>query len=319
MKTLYRAARVHTMGYPETGEWLLTDGRHVQRVGTGEPPQADRVVALPGATIVPGFIDSHVHLTPTGQSLDDEDVAATTSAQELLGIARRRRGDGRDPVIMSGFDETRWDRPLHPTLQELDAAGGEVPLVIFRADGHIALANSAAIAASGVEAEFGVEHDPEGEPTGRLTQQASAKLSRWATAALSDHQIQALQLKAAALAASRGVTSVHEMQMPHDSGLRDLQVFLGHRDRLPSTPFPSWPPWTCRWPSTTGSPPWGGTSRWTGPSGRGPRRSPFPMRTGRGTARRTTPMTSWRRSSRGDTRRASRWGCTPSGTAASSR
>jgi len=226
------------MGYPETGEWLLTDGRHVQRVGTGEPPSADRVVALPGATIVPGFIDSHVHLTPTGQSLDDADVAATGSAQELLGIARRRRDEGRDPVVMAGFDETRWDVPAHPTLADLDEAGGEIPLVIFRVDGHIALANSAAIAASGVQAEFGVERDPGGEPTGRLTQQAGAKLSRWATAALSDHQIQALQLKAAALAASRGVTSIHEMQMPHDSGLRDLQVLLGHRERLPIDTLP---------------------------------------------------------------------------------
>ncbi len=215
------------MSYPPTGEWLLTDGRHIQRVGTGEPPDADRVVELPGATVIPGFVDSHVHLTPTGQSLDDEDVRNAGSAEELLGIARRRRESGLDPVVMSGFDETRWERPTHPTLAELDAAGGDVALVIFRADGHVALADSAAIAASGVEAEFGVERDPGGAPTGRLMQQASAKLRRWATAALSDHQIQAMQLKGAALAASRGVTSIHEMQMP-----------LGHRDRLPVDALP---------------------------------------------------------------------------------
>ena len=226
------------MSHPETGEWLLTDGRHVERAGTGEPPRADRVIALPGATVIPGFIDSHVHLTPTGQSLEDADVEAAGSAKELLAIAYGRRASGRDPIVMSGFDETRWDRPAHPTLADLDAAGGDIPLVIFRADGHIALASSAAIAASGVEGEFGVERDDDGAPTGRLTQQASAKLSRWATAALTDHQIQALQLKAAALAASRGVTSVHEMQMPHDSGLRDLQVLLGHRDRLPVDAMP---------------------------------------------------------------------------------
>ena len=227
------------MGYPPTGEWLLVDGRHVQRVGTGEPPPADRVVAIPGATIIPGFIDSHVHLTPTGQSLGDQDVAATRSAGELLAIAQARRASAPDdPIVMSGFDETRWDRPDHPTLEDLDRVGGDAPLAIFRADGHIALANAAAITASGVEAEFGVERAEDGAPTGRLTQQASAKLSRWATAALTDHQIQALQLKGAALAASRGITSIHEMQMPHDSGLRDLQVFLGHRERLPVDALP---------------------------------------------------------------------------------
>ena len=227
------------MGYPPTGEWLLVDGRHVQRVGTGEPPPADRVVAIPGATIIPGFIDSHVHLTPTGQSLGDQDVAATRSAGELLAIAQARRASAPDdPIVMSGFDETRWDRPDHPTLEDLDRVGGDAPLAIFRADGHIALANAAAITASGVAAEFGVERAEDGAPTGRLTQQASAKLSRWATAALTDHQIQALQLKGAALAASKGITSIHEMQMPHDSGLRDLQVFLGHRERLPVDALP---------------------------------------------------------------------------------
>ena len=50
MRTLYRAALVRTLTYPQTGEWLLTDGRHVERVGSGEPPAADRIVDLPGAT-----------------------------------------------------------------------------------------------------------------------------------------------------------------------------------------------------------------------------------------------------------------------------
>ena len=90
MRTLYRAARVHTLSYPATGEWLLIDERHVQRVGTGDPPQADRVVDLPGTTIVPGFIDTHVHLSGTGESLDNEDVRLVRSRAELLGLAGAR-------------------------------------------------------------------------------------------------------------------------------------------------------------------------------------------------------------------------------------
>ena len=54
MKTLYRASRVHTLSYPAVGEWVLVDGRHIERVGVGEVPHADRTVDLPGTTILPG-------------------------------------------------------------------------------------------------------------------------------------------------------------------------------------------------------------------------------------------------------------------------
>ena len=46
MKTLYRATRVRTLSHTVDGEWLLVDGRHVERVGSGDPPAADRTVEL---------------------------------------------------------------------------------------------------------------------------------------------------------------------------------------------------------------------------------------------------------------------------------
>ena len=108
------------------------------------------------------------------------------------------------------------------------------PLMIHRADGHLALANSAALEAAGIRSdEEGVERDVAGAPTGRITKDAVERLGRWASASLDDHAIQELQLQAAALGAANGVTSAHEMSMPHWLGLRDLQVFLGHRERLP--------------------------------------------------------------------------------------
>ena len=233
MKTLFRASRVHTLSFPESGEWILVDGRHIQRVGSGAPPDADRVVDLPGATVLPGFIDTHVHLTATGLALGNRDTEETTSAAALLDLARARASKGDGPVVLRGFDETRWDHPRHPGLDELDAVTSR-PLVLYRADGHMALANSAALQAAGLtEEEGGVERDASGRPTGRVTQEALHRMARWAAGSLDDHAIQELQLQAAALGASRGVTAVHEMSMPSWFGLRDLQVFLGHRERLP--------------------------------------------------------------------------------------
>ncbi|HEX6131754.1 MAG TPA: amidohydrolase family protein, partial [Actinomycetota bacterium] len=150
----------------------------------------------------------------------------------LLAIARARASTGDGPVWLQGFDETRWARPEHPTLVELDAATDR-PLAVFRADGHVALANRAAIAAAGLDAADGVERDATGAPTGRIVRAAERELRRWAAASLDVRAIEELQLRAAALAAARGVTSIHEMSMPHWHGLRDLDVFLGHRRLLP--------------------------------------------------------------------------------------
>lgn len=238
MRTLYRASRVHTLSYPQAGEWVLIDDRHVQRVGGGDPPEADRIVELPGATILPGFIDTHVHLTRTGSALANRDVEAAGSVAELLAIARERASAGEGPVVLIGFDESRWGDPTHPGIAELDAVTSR-PLMIHRADGHMALANSAALDAAGLRSdEEGVERDAKGEPTGRVTRDAVERLGRLAYSSIDDNEIQELQLRAAALGASNGVTAAHEMSMPHWLGLRDLQVFLGHRDRLPMDVVP---------------------------------------------------------------------------------
>jgi predicted amidohydrolase YtcJ len=238
VRTLYRASRVHTLAYPQTGEWVLIDDRHVQRVGSGEPPEADRVVDLPGATVLPGFIDTHVHLTGTGSALANRDVEAARSAVELLALARARASEGEGPVVLIGFDESRWEDRTHPGIAELDAVTDR-PLMIHRADGHMALVNSAALEAADIRSnEEGVERDTNGAPTGRITRDAVGRLGRWAAASMEDNEIEELQLRAAAMGAANGVTAAHEMSMPHWLGLRDLQVFLGHRERLPMDVVP---------------------------------------------------------------------------------
>jgi predicted amidohydrolase YtcJ len=233
VRTLYRASHVLTLGHPPSGDWLLVDGRHVQRVGTGQAPEADRVVDLPGATIVPGFVDAHVHLTSTGLSLSNQDVEAASSREELLALARGRAAADPEPVVLlQGFDETRWEDPRFPSLDELDAITDR-PLVLARADGHVAVANSAALTfAQALDAE-GCDRDGHGRPTGRVTREANRRVGRWAAEARTEHRIEELQLDAAVVAASLGITCVHEMAMPGEHGFRDVEVFLRHREKLP--------------------------------------------------------------------------------------
>src|SRR5207237_1019755 len=63
--------------------------------------------------------------------------------------------------------------------------------------------------------------------------QANRTLQRWFHEALTDHELRELQLQAAAMAASRGVTCVHEMAIPASHGRREVEVLLDHRAQLP--------------------------------------------------------------------------------------
>jgi predicted amidohydrolase YtcJ len=232
VRTLYRASRVHTLGHPPTGEWLLIDDRHVQRIGAGEPPAADRTVDLPGATIIPGLIDSHVHLTSTGISVADGDVRAAMSAADLLDAVTARAATNEDEVLaLQGFDESTWGDPTLPTIADLDRT--PTPLVIRRTDGHVALVNRLALEASGAADADGVLRDAEGAPTGLVRWDANRVVGAWVAATRSAHRIEELQLIAAGLAAMRGVTAVHEMALPEEFGMRDVEILLAHRAQLP--------------------------------------------------------------------------------------
>ena len=210
------------------GEWLLVDERHIQRVGTGDPPEADLTIELPGTTIVPGFIDSHVHLTSTGRSLTNEDVRGSTSKEHLLGLVAERSAAGTSPVHLEGFDESGWDRPDLPTGAELDALT-PLPVVLTRTDGHISVVSAEVFTALDLTDAEGVEVDEDGQPTGRITKEANRRVSAWVESSYERQRIEEFQLQAAGLAASRGVTAVHEMSLD----VSDLDVLVGHRGRLP--------------------------------------------------------------------------------------
>lgn len=232
MRTLYRASRVHTLAHPRTGEWVLVDGRHVERVGTGEPPEADRVVELPGTTILPGFVDAHVHLTGTGIHHRAARIAESRSIGELLDALDEIVAARSGPVLVHGFDESGWPERRAPTLEELDRIT-DAPLAVVRTDGHVTHANARAIEDAGLGGVDGVELDAAGAATGRLVRQANTRIQRWFHEHLDAREVEELQLAAASLAVAHGVTCVHEMSMIRERGVRDLQILLGHRDRLP--------------------------------------------------------------------------------------
>lgn len=99
-----------------------------------------------GRTVLPGFVDAHMHFLHVGVKQMRPDLRDTTSLEDALEQVRRwiDKNPGDGPVTAEGWDESRWPEKRPPTRQELDAVTDR-PLVFRRIDGHFAVANHPAL------------------------------------------------------------------------------------------------------------------------------------------------------------------------------
>ena len=180
---------------------------------------AANVVDLGGALVLPGFIDSHTHFLAGGFALKSIQLRAARSREEFVAlIAAKARELGKGRWVVNGdWDHQEFSPPELPRKDWIDAVTPDNPVCVNRLDGHMILANSAALKLAGVTKDTPVPpggeivKDPAtGEPTGILKDMAMdlvyAKIPEPSFA-------EKLEAAEASLrhAAENGVTSVHEM------------------------------------------------------------------------------------------------------------
>jgi predicted amidohydrolase YtcJ len=149
--------------------------------------QATRVIDLQGKTVVPGMTDAHYHLLGVGQREVTLNLEGSASLEDFLARVRERVGRAKPGAWVTGrgWIETFWKPQAFPTRQDLDRIAPDNPLYLVRADGHGAVANSAALKLAGVTREtpnpFGGEilkDKATGEPTGMLLDAAKELVTR---------------------------------------------------------------------------------------------------------------------------------------------
>ncbi len=136
--------------------------------------------AANGTFVFPGFNDAHTHLGSAGQTKLNLDLSGVKSLDDMLtkiAIFADALADGH--WITGGrWDHTAWAKKVLPTRQDLDKVTGGHPAFLERVDGHIAIANSAALAAAGITGKTAppqggaIDLDAKGEPTGILRESA---------------------------------------------------------------------------------------------------------------------------------------------------
>ena len=134
-----------------------------------------RVVDLEGQALLPGFIDAHGHYPGAGiyavhVDLNAPPIGDVTNIDQLVAkLAARVAEGGDDWVVGWGYDDTLLAEKRHPTRRDLDRASPERPIALWHVSGHLAVLNSAALDAVGIDA---ATDDPEG---GVIRREAGAR------------------------------------------------------------------------------------------------------------------------------------------------
>lgn len=225
---LLTADRIVTLGRGRyRARALLLRGSKVAWVGNDPelaPPHEQRI-DFDGCTIGPAFVDSHVHLTPTGVALLGLDLRGVRGPEELLHAVRLHAEHHTGRVIWGhGWDAHAWDAAL-PSPAELSAASGGRPVTLARIDGHSTLVDTTTLGAAPLSRSGGIERDSEGRPTGLLRRDANKVAKRWAIGAMSEVELGRARHEVARLAASRGIATVHEMGGPDAMGADDFDAW----------------------------------------------------------------------------------------------
>jgi predicted amidohydrolase YtcJ len=155
---------VHANGYAldakgQRFEAVVVDGERIVAVGSTADlmlqfaSRVDGILDLQGATVVPGLVDSHMHIAAVGEQALKLNLSGVRSKQALLDRvdewARRLAPD--EWVLGGGWDDNRFVDRILPTLEELNGAAGGRPMLLNRICQHAFLANSAALHLAGID------------------------------------------------------------------------------------------------------------------------------------------------------------------------
>ena len=218
---------------------VIDDGRFVF-VGTDEAAKDDwcnaaRAIDLKGATVFPGFTDSHQHLEGVGRRTKTLSLFGIDSLDKTVAAIERWAADIAPGgwVLGRGWIEREWQGERRfLTRWDVDRFTESKPLFMPRADGVSALVNTKALNLAGIskdtpDPEGGrFERDARGELTGYVLGKAMAPfraiLPSETDAYITDNLLRGMRANAAL-----GWTSTHDAGM----SWRQLRLLQNLRSR----------------------------------------------------------------------------------------
>jgi len=198
---------------PTVSALAIAGDRVAGGVGTHETslPGPERV-DLGGRCVLPGLNDAHVHFPTWAVARSEVRLEGTRSVDEVVARVRDALGSASRGAWLRGRGWRSGEWPEQPSKEALDEVSGETPVALLAQDSHSLWLNSEALGRADGDLEVAggvVERDERGEPTGVLREEACWHFrDRWIE--IADEEYLAAMREGLRVAASRGVTAVHD-------------------------------------------------------------------------------------------------------------
>jgi len=133
------------------------------------------VVDLKNRVVLPGFIDSHLHIDTLGLAISTLDLRGVKSIAEIKEKLREYASKTRFKWILGhGWDHELLEEKRWPTRRDLDEVVEDRPVLLTRVCLHAGVVNTKGLIESGIidKQVEGIDRDENGEPTGVLFENA---------------------------------------------------------------------------------------------------------------------------------------------------
>ncbi len=139
-----------------------------------------KIIDLKGASLYPGFTDSHAHLDGVGARELTLNLEGSHSAAEVVARVKARMATAKpgEVIFGRGWIETGWPEKRFLQASDVDPISPNNPMILVRADGHALVVNTAAQKLAKIDtatkAPFGgaILKDDKGQLTGMLVDNA---------------------------------------------------------------------------------------------------------------------------------------------------
>ena len=216
-------ANVRTMNpsQPFAQAVAVTENRIV-KVGTNQEinpliGNSTRVISLNGKTVIPGLIDTHIHVADFGRCLLWLDLTSVASIRELKHLLndKAKQTPAGKWIIGRGWNQNRFEEKRLPTLSDLNEASLNNPVILYHEAAMICAVNSKALTLAGVTEQTAVpsggaiDKNPlTGELTGILRDTATSLIWQVVPEPTGAELLEATALACQKIAEA-GITSVH--------------------------------------------------------------------------------------------------------------